>query len=386
MTAEYVGPRSATPELFEATVALANRNFRASSGDMGKQYPLLFHPQHLEQLRLFTAQGKPVSLVGMVVNDVVLQGCSTKIACVGSVCTDEWARGKGLAGRLIDDAAERATAAGAGVMLISGGRTLYTRRGATQAGLFHRYTITAERLRPEGQKVSIVEVSPDQCVQALRICEAEPIRFRRTEQEYALQIACRWTLDQPGSTYLVQSAAGPVAVVSANCVCSSRPDAATILGVYEMAGDRRAGLAALPQITETNHAETVVIDAYATDSVLRDACAALGADPKLVAHSGIVKLLDAGRLWQGYAPLLRERIGEAASELQLETEADELKIHTLTFRHGGESLTLRGHRELTAALFGAPGLEPMADYSGALADLLGQALPLPLPLYGLNYV
>ena len=386
MTSEYVGPRGAAPELLEATVALANRNFRSDNGDMGKQFPLLFHPERLDQLRVFTAQDKPVSLVGVTIDDVVLLGCSTRIACVGSVCTDESARGRGLAGRLVDDAAAHATAGGASVMLISGGRTLYTRRGATSGGLFHRYTIATERLRPEGQEVSIVEVSPDRCGQALRIYESEPIRFRRGEQEYTLQIACNWTLDQAGRTYLVQCAAGPLAVVSVSCAGPGRPDEAPTLGVWEIAGARRAVVAALPQIAESYQAETVMIDAYATDRALRDACATFGADPELVAHPGIVKLLDAGRLWQDFAPLLRERIGETASELQIETEADELKIHTLTFRHGRESLTLRGHRELTAALFGTPDLDPMADYSSPLAESLRRALPLPLPLYGLNFV
>jgi len=154
-----------------------------------------------------------------------------------------------------------------------------------------------------------------------------------------------------------------------------------------MAGSRAAMVAALPAVAEAFRAETVVIDAYDFDCGLRDACSLLEADWHIVAHRGLVKLLDARRLWRDFQPLLAERIGrEAASRMRIHTQADELKIHTLTFEWNQGELTLHGERELTAALFGAVELDPLANRSGPLAETLRRALPLPLPLYGLNYV
>ena len=134
-------------------------------------------------------------------------------------------------------------------------------------------------------------------------------------------------------------------------------------------------------------ADAVEIDAYVTDAALGDACAAIGVGPKLVGFRGTVKLLDVARLWRDFAPLLCERIGgETYRRSAVRSEADDLKINTLTFELDGESVAVEGAREVLAALFGSPRLDPPGVAHGRAADVLRRALPLPLPLYGMNYV
>jgi len=67
-------------------------------------------------------------------------------------------------------------------------------------------------------------------------------------------------------------------------------------------------------------------------------------------------------------------------------EADELRVHRLVFELGRETVEIDGDRSVVATLFGSMDSEPLAGMVGPLADLLRQALPFPLPRYGLNFV
>jgi predicted N-acetyltransferase YhbS len=383
---EFVGPLTPRGDQLGAVVALANRVFRAGGGDMAADYPQLFRRDGLRQLRVFMQAGRPVSLVGTVLGDVAAFGCGLRVACVGSVCTDASARGRGLAGALLDDAVTRARAAGASVMLISGGRSLYRRRGAFSVGRFLRYTMPAAALRPL-PGIEVADVGPDEAGEALAVFEAEPIRFRRTRRQYATQIASGLVMGRLGRTCLVRRGGRPAAVVSLNPPCSATGDAAPVAAVRELAGSRQAALAGLADLAGELHAETLTIDAYTCDCALADACAAVGGAAEVVSFSGTVKLLDLGRLWRGFRPLLKERLGADLSlRLRANCEADELGIHTLRLAIDDERLEVRGAREVLAAIFGSPDADPLVEAGGRLGEAVRRALPLPLCLYGMNYV
>ncbi len=381
----YVGPKTVEPHHLQDVVALSESVFRGVR-NMREKYPLVYHAGRLEQLRIFECGGRPVSLVATVLNEAVLLGCSVRVAAVGSVCTDQAHRGQGLAGRLVDDAVARAKAAGAAVMLISGGRTLYTRRGAARCGRFHRYDIPRDSLPQPDGSVSLDEITRQNAGTALRLYDAEPIRFRRSEEDYAEQIACGWTMNRPGFNYLLRRGKTPVAVICLNRSALSRQDPTEILGLWEMAGPRRAILGALREVLDRFGLQTVIVHAYESDRAMLDACAEIGIRPELEPCVGTVKLLDAARLWSDFAPLIGERIGpQTYARIRVCAEADELKIHTLVFERDRERLSFEGADEIAAALFGSRELQALATHAGPLAEILRRALPLPLPMYGLNY-
>jgi len=384
---DYRGPLRPAAETLGQVVALANKVFRTTrKGDMGAEYPQLFDPDRTENLRIMTSSGEPVSLIGMIIEDATVAGCPLRTASIGSVCTDPDHRGHGLAGMLMDDAVRRATEAGAAVMRISGNRTLYSRRGAYAEGRYCRYDLPADLLAETDPELTVAKVPADQCRAALRLFEGEPVRFRRTEADYALQISASFTQDRPGATYLIRRGAEPVAVASVS-LQSPPEDQTKTLRVAELAGSRPAVAASLRRIASQWGAEAVSIEAYESDVAMAEALAPTGAERKIVGFHGTLKLLAAGKLWQDFTPLISERIGAVACErIHIKDQADELAVHTLSFALDGESVTINGPREIVAALFGSPTLDPLAEQSGTLASLLRAALPLPLPMYGMNYV
>lgn len=371
----YDGPKTATAEQLDDVVALANSVFRREGGDMAAEFPLLFHPQRTEQLHIFTHRGRPVSLVGVTVNDVTMLGCPTRIACLGSVCTAEAHRKRGLAGHLVNAAAAAARDQGASVLLISGGRTLYARRGAVDAGAFLEVSLAPEQIACDAAGLAVERLNEGDCEAALRLFEAEPVRFRRCVEDYAATVHCRC------ETRLARRGGEPVAVASL-----AQPKEKQVR-LVEFAGSRPAVAAIVAGAARDSDAQRVTVRGYPWDRGLRDVFLGWSVKPELRTFRGTVKLLDPARLWEDFRPLLSERIGaEAAASIEVHAEADALKIHTLTFRRAGEEITLCRAAALTAALLGHPKRRPLGRNSRGLGGVLKRALPVPLPMYGLNYV
>jgi len=386
---EFDGPTTPTAEQLPAVVELANRVFRSGrSGDMGREYPTLFRPDGLEQMRIVLHKGRPVSHVGVVLGDVSLLGCSTRVASIGAVCTDEAFRGRGLGGTLMDDAVRHACKQGAAVMLISGGRSLYTRRGAYSVGAFARYTFAADAL-PTMDGLSLDPVTADGVAiagEALRLFEGEPIRYHRDIEDYRTQLGSRNLVNRPGETVLVRRGGRPSAVLSVNlplCV----PQQKDVLIVQELAGSRPDVLAAAGALTARNHAASLQVEAYAQDLTLASLAAEAGAKAHSTAFPGTVKILDVATLWQDFWPLLAERIGPAtARSIDVSFQADDFGVQSVEIRRGSEAVKIEGAKEALSAFFDPSDTSPLATAQGPLAELLRQALPLPLPMYGLNYV
>ncbi|HQK92266.1 MAG TPA: GNAT family N-acetyltransferase [Armatimonadota bacterium] len=380
MPQPYSGPKHASAEQLCDVVALSSRVFDA---DMGAEFPLLFDAERLDQLLIYDLDGVPVSLVGMTLDDTSLLGCPVRVACIGSVCTDPAHRGAGLAGRLMDAAVTQAVAGGAAIMLISGGRSLYTRRGAFPEGRFPGYDIPGPSLPAVDSSIVLEPVSDETVGSVCRLFESEPIRFRRDPLDYRRRVGCGVMVCSPAATYGVRRAGELVAALSVNLPAKSEG----ALVVREMAGSRAAILAALAHLVRLHPAASVTVETYASDYGMRDVCQLLGVSPRWESFPGTVKVLDVRRLWSDFAPLLAERIGAGNYEaIRVWAEADELRVHRLVFELGNETVEVDGDRSVVATLFGSVHSEPLAGMGGHLAGLLRQALPLPLPRYGLNFV
>ena len=384
---QYAGPLTPSPEQLPLIIALLNRVFYANkSFKITDEFPLLFCPSGLHQLRIFTSNSQPVAHVATVINEIFAFGCRLRVACLGGVCTDESQRGQGLAGKLTDDAISRATAAGAAIMLISGHRPLYTRRGAHKPGVFHKFTIPADSL-PIRQDLTVTEISAEQCPQALQFYQSEPLHFCRTVEQYTSQTSTGFVMNRHGKTYFISRGPDPLAVLTVWYSRSDSSDGEKSVASVEFAGNKPAVLAALPTICREYQATAADIISYPHDQATLGACRDLGIDPLPIPFRFTVKLLDAQRLWRDFQPLLAKRLSrDVLSGISLRPQADEMEIHTLTFRTPSEQFTLQGSDQILAALFGSTELDPLAQATGQLGQALRQALPLPLPQYGLNFL
>lgn len=385
--AEYIGPVIPQAGQLASIIAMVNRMFYSDKPfRVTDEFPWLFCRDALDRLRIFIADSQPVAHLAMVVNDASIYNCRVRVACLGAVCTEEAHRSKGLAGALVDDAVERAKAEGTAIMLISGNRSLYTRRGAYEVGRFLKFDVAAESLaRPDGLKVN--RLSDEDCSRALELYEAEPIHFCRTLEQYRSQISTGLVMNRQGKSYAVRRGENLSAVATVWYLCGVGDTAGPSVATVEFAGEREDLLAAVPEICRECGAKRAEIIAYTYDQDLLKACRSLGVEAEIVPFAFTVKLLDAQRLWRDFGPVLAARIGkDALANLRITSETDNMKINSLRFTLGNENFTINGAQEVLAGLFGLPAMNPLPQAQGRLGQELRRALPLAVPMYGLNFL
>lgn len=373
------GPRAAIGTELPGVIALSNAVFNPEAkGDMGAAFPTLFHPDNLHNLRICLDSGRPVSLVGVAVRDIELGGARLRAACIGSVCTLEPYRGRGLAGRLMDDAIAAALAQGAVIILVSGGRGLYRRMGCIDAGLFRTVKVEAGSRFP-AMRLAVREWAPADVGGMAALQRTEPVRWLRGEEETRLLLATNRIYARPGGTWVVHAEGKLAAWFSASDPDRENDGAGP--AVREIAGSRLAALAALPAVLGRRKLPYANVVAVASDLELELQASVFGLHAEIRGFHGTVKIIDPPGLFRSLDGWIAERLGPIEKgRLQVEHGAG------TTFRHGGQSLALGGVEDLAALVFGSveralPLLPP-----GPLSEVLRRIFPVPLPCYGLSYI
>src|SRR5919199_254971 len=183
------GPRALHGDEWEQLDRLVSAVFRP---EMFHDYPQLFDEANRENLRVVSEDGKVVTHVGMTERVASLAGCRVDVCCIGAVATYDEYRGRGFASAAFQDCCNKAAADGIDVMLISGGRGLYTRVGCRQVGQNWEFAFAP------GQPVSgdtdamatLVPVTASD-IPALRMLhQQESVRFLRPREDWQRAFDC----------------------------------------------------------------------------------------------------------------------------------------------------------------------------------------------------
>lgn len=137
-----MGPVSGSQ--FEKAVGLINRVFRISRGHeptMQSEFPLLLCRENMDNMIVAESGGEVVSCVNFLPQTIYVQNSLIRAASIGAVCTDEAFRGAGISSKLLDMADEKMKDNGIDIVLISGTRSLYKRRGCIEIENFTEYEI-----------------------------------------------------------------------------------------------------------------------------------------------------------------------------------------------------------------------------------------------------
>lgn len=341
------GPRGARVEELADIIRLSNHVFYPDGRIiMERVLPTLFRPGNAHNLRVMVEDGKPVSMVGMTVNDLRMEEVSVRAACYGSVCTLESHRGRGMAAALMDDAVAYAASQGASLALISGKRGLYIRMRCIDAGLFKVVEVSGTRGRP-GAAAPDVAIRPweERDVPALEALHAkEPVRFVRPPGEMGVLLRARAMFCRPARTWVVERAGSIQAYL-----CVSGPDDRTGAGVVlsrEVAGSREAVMEAAAAVLQAEGAQRLDIEVPASDQ-LAALAARQGFPCRVVGRHGTLKVIDRSKFLDAIQDRVRQPLPEAPEDL-------------------------------AEMVFGSVD-RPCPVEPGAL-------LPIPLPGYGLNYI
>ncbi len=388
------GPKPARGQEIRSAAELGGRVFRRHSPRPGKvRLPTPAADEVRENLRVFTADGKVVSVVVMPYREVALLRTRHLACCLGGVCTDPDYRGRGLATRLLADARDKAVAQGADIVLISGRRGLYRRQGYIQVGHFYVCTVARSRLPagsgggPRDAGYILRAPTPEDLPALVRMYVAEPVRFVRTPEELLRLVGSTRVLNARGETQVVCPAGSqrPVAYVAYQIGGApwERMDTNAVR-VVEMAGSRWAIAHALRGLLDQYGLDALELHYGGCDTEMAAMAHGYGWPSEPRGFRGTVGIINPSRFWDASAALFSERLG-AERFGRLKFTADE----TVRIGYGAEELVLEDARAFTRLAFEHPasrhelqlGLAPESE----LARVLEELFPMPVVNYGLNY-
>ncbi|MHC5034360.1 MAG: GNAT family N-acetyltransferase [Planctomycetota bacterium] len=382
------GPKAASRDEIDSVVRLADLVFRpGADSSMGDEFPLLFHPDNVENLRVFTDGGEVVAHVGMLLRGISLLGSRHLSCCIGSVCTHPDYRGQGLATRLMDDAREKALEDGVDIFLISGGRGLYRRQGYVDVGAYRTCTVERSAL-PDSAGYVLRPWRPADIPDLVRLNAAEPVRFVRPPEDFLAFLGTGRVVNVPGELLIVCAGGSQRPVAYVACQVGGAPwderpeDAITIT---EMAGPRWAIVQALGRLLDEKGVAELTVDYLGCDAEFAELGRSLGWRSQPRGFRGTVGIIDPARFWQASAPLFAERLG-AKRAAGLDLDAGE----PLRITYEDNEVVVGSMSDMTNLVFLPPHrrheLEVGLDRSSELAGIIGELFPLPLVDYGLNYI
>jgi len=284
------GPRGASADELPAVLELVDSVFR---GGMGALFPTLFHPANAEWLRCFWDGRSAVAHAGIWHGRIRSRGRRLAVAHLGAVCTRPEYRGQGLAGALLAEALPRLRAAGVGLLLISGDRSLYRRIGARPFGRLLRYRVGLDEARRWADAALAVEAPGPSAAEEFAPLQAlEAVRYERTAQEWRLLLPGRGYVPpgQGGSAFAVRRPGGELAAYL--LLGGARRRGPARLSVHEFAGERAAVLAALPAALAAAGAEAAELLVQPADGPLRALLEAAGLVAAAEPQQGTARVLD----------------------------------------------------------------------------------------------
>ena len=383
------GPRASKKAEYESVLTLINQVFRINNNlapTMSTEYPLLLCYENMDNMRIILEDDQPVSTVSYCTTNMIIEGATLKAASVGSVCTHPGYRGRNYATQLMDDVEARMKDNGVEVMLVSGDRDLYLRRGCVTVGGFYKAQLESKQIGIQDY-VSLVDINNTNIDQAIRIYNQEPVRYKRTYDEFiSLQ---QGATTHKGSlyykSYLLTKRGEAVAYIILKIIIGeNRAD------IVEYAGDKSSvinGIYKLMELNELKKCSLIVQHHDSIKTLLEEAGALL--EPQ--EQQGTIKIMNYVSLMNSLKPYMKQYLpSDIVEELDFVVEDEQYIITTK-----GESLCIDSKDLLGQLIFGQRGQDGIVDslLQNELADkpniksVLSTVFPIPFPwTANMNYI
>ena len=338
-------------------------------------------------------EGKLVAQIDTFHDLIQVYDGKIRAGSVGGVCTHPEYRGQRLAGRLMEYCAQELVDGGANLLLISGGRGLYTRLGNVPHGRYLSFAIKparGEQPPPAEESLAVRRATPADALACSRLYAAEPVHFARAYADFveALQ-------DPPGNTYvyadrwLIERSGEAVAYLYLGSPWHEDL-AAGIRHVGECAGSRLAMVAALGTLLTVGAVRELTWPAAWQDSELIQLLQASGYRAELASlHGHTFRILNFPGLMADLRPVLKARLpAELLRGLCFEQSGPllgGLGEDRYAIVRGQDRLELDGAAMTRLVMGSAEGEDEPVQLAGALAEVIPALFPLPSFLPGLNY-
>lgn len=377
-------------ENFSEVLALINHVFgkENSSVKMEDVFTDLLCRNNMEHMRIIRADGKPVSVINYIINEIDINGCIIKAASIGAVCTHEDYRCRGYSNVILKDSLEKMRKEGVDFLYVSGDISLYTKNNIHITGKMVEFNIDKNYV-DEHKEIKTDEYEVKECSQEdipllYAFHEAEAVKFIRDKQRF-YDLAGR----VPGVS--VFNNTSKIFRIEGNgqiqgyfiCGIFKKENGGYKAEVIEYAGKRKAILAGI--IKTMAQLNTAGISGYVTwfDNDMLRALEEYEIKMEASNYPGTMRIINFTQLMQKLKPLY----------------AQEKKLDNIEFcESDGKYIIRSGRLELVIEndktmhdLFLGNGKELLETEhitgDDALFDMLKLILPIPVPYpYNLNYI
>lgn len=392
-TIDYEGPRLIRSEELPASRRLSSICF--GGGDEGnfetEETPIRYKKPRREGLYVITHRGIPVSQIHTFHFQIRLYDGILRVGSIGGVCTHPDHREKGLAGRLLAFCTDTLAEEGARLMLISGGRGLYTRLGCVPAGKFYSIILRPENTSSPPQDLTIQLATSAHAALCSRLYHTEAVHFVRQTSRFAQR------LSSPGhyihsEAWIISRLGRPVAYLLLGIPWEYlHQPAAGVRHVREYAGSRTALVSALGLIMSQSNLQEIHFPVAWQDEDLLQLLQGIGLSgtpEPLAEHT--MRIINFPGLMADLRPYLQARLDQRLRRgLRFEQTGPRLSAtqeDRQSIIRGQDRLDLSGSA-MTRLVMGVPGEGEVssANLPGGLAEVVSALFPLPSFLPGLNY-
>jgi GNAT superfamily N-acetyltransferase len=186
-------PVVARLEDIPAMIELSSQVFKT---DMGGCFPLLFSTENVENMTVVREAGKPVTMVGMLPREISVFGHRLKAGLIGAVCTHPDYRGRDYGAKALTMSEKMAIEKGISLFIISGKRGLYSRFGAVEPDGFYKL-----RVLP-GKASRVREASEEDLSRIARFYTRRPVRYFRNLSQFRRVFATGRVMVRASRTFI----------------------------------------------------------------------------------------------------------------------------------------------------------------------------------------
>lgn len=381
------GPRACKKEELSQVVELINTTFRSDEGlhpTMGQEFPLLLGEENLDNIRVISVEGQIAADVNYYPSKIYMEGTKINAASIGAVCTHEEHRGKGYSSIILDDIENRLKDANTHLLFVSGGRSLYLRRGCTFCGKFYEFKTTIHQLKSindSDYSITLEEVSEFNALDFINIYNGDKSRFIRSYKEFNKLYGGATTIwgNFYYKTYLIKVHNKAVAYF---IIRVRRNEKDELYGtMVEYSGDYSALLKGLKYAAEKNNLKEYIIHCEFRDN-LSSYLLALGSNYHEINQLGTVKIIDFSDFMKALKSYFKMYLAEEELKSLSFSETSEAKI----IKYQDETLELKGNEAEKLVLGDWKDIKEGKNISSEFNALLDKVFPIFLPWVGnINY-
>jgi GNAT superfamily N-acetyltransferase len=372
------GPRAVAADELPRVMELIDGVFAADGPvSMFDRFPVLFAADNLENCRVIFGGSRPVSHAAYLPCEISFHETTISAACLGAVCTDENYRGRGLSTAVLNDCEVRMRRRGIELLLISGRRGLYERRGARTVGSRRRIVFTRDLLDDlEDDMLDIRPAGPDDLEILASLYASGPVHFVRSTHQWKRWLACERCENATSRPLLAMTTDGRPTAYVVHKHTNFRGEPISSIGEY--AGDTVDVISTLATAPRLTGRRDVVLDMQLPlEETMRERLSRGGLNGEAAQGDRTVKVLQPAALFEKcrrwMPPATHSMtVADAPSGLRFTLKGDELEVPA---------------ESVARLLFGDPegALIPRLRAKGHLGRVVSSFEPFPLPRYGYNY-